>query len=280
MSTAVEVDGVRAPVVQAGPEAATEAVVFVHGNPGSGRDWQDLLARSGKFTRSIALDMPGFGKADKPRRFDYTVEGYAAFLGAALAQLGVERAHLVLHDFGGAWGLGWAAATPERVGSITLVDTGVLIGYRWHLLARIWRTRVVGELFHVATTRGGFRQTILRANPPGLPREFVDSMYDDYDRGTRRALLRLYRATPAERLHDLDAVRPLRDKPVLVVWGAGDPYIGAEYAERQREAFPQARVAVLEGSGHWPQADSPDGVAQHVVPFLREQVGPATTAPP
>lgn len=280
MSAAVEVDGVRAPLLQAGPEDAREAVVYVHGNPGSGRDWQDLLRRTGEFARSIALDMPGFGRASKPRDFDYTIEGYAAFLAEALRKLGVDRAHLVLHDFGGAWGLGWAASEPERVGSITLVDTGMLVNYRWHVLARVWRRGVLGDLFMAATTRTGFRQVIMRANPPGLPRGFVDAMYDDYDRATRRAVLRLYRATPEDRMADLEAVAALRDKPVLVVWGAGDPYIGVEHAEGQRRAFPGARVATLDDSGHWPHADDPDGVAQHVVPFLREQAGAAATTRP
>ncbi len=51
----------------------------------------------------IAPDMPGYGKADRPESFDYTVEGYARHLTGILEQLGVKRAHLVLHDFGGPW---------------------------------------------------------------------------------------------------------------------------------------------------------------------------------
>jgi hypothetical protein len=43
-----------------------------------------------------------------------------------------------MHDFGGPWGLGWAASNPKGVASITCINTGALPGYRWHYLARIW----------------------------------------------------------------------------------------------------------------------------------------------
>jgi pimeloyl-ACP methyl ester carboxylesterase len=157
--TQIVVEGVRAPVLQTGPRGDEEAVVFVHGNPGSSRDWDDLLERTGTFARAVATDMPGFGRADKPSGFDYTVQGYARFLAGALDSLGIRRAHLVLHDFGGPWGLTWAAANPDSLASVVLVNTGVLTGYRWHYLARIWRAPVLGELFpveHAALQRQAF----------------------------------------------------------------------------------------------------------------------------
>ncbi|MGB7915902.1 MAG: hypothetical protein WCF79_11520 [Rhodomicrobium sp.] len=53
------VDGVRSPVLQGGPASGEDAVVFVHGNPGFSRDWEDLLERVGRFARCFAPDMPG-----------------------------------------------------------------------------------------------------------------------------------------------------------------------------------------------------------------------------
>jgi pimeloyl-ACP methyl ester carboxylesterase len=269
------VDGVRVPVREAGPPGHDEAIVFVHGNPGSSRDWDDLLARTGEFARAVAPDMPGFGRAEKPDDFDYTVQGYARFLACALDVLGVRRAHLVLHDFGGPWGLAWAGAHPDAVASVVLINIGVLIGYRWHYLARIWRTPVLGELFQATTTLPGFRLLLRHGNPRGLPRDFVERMYRDLDRGTKRAVLRLYRATPPGLLEaSLPTMREL-DPPALVVWGSHDPYLPVENAERRREAFPTAEIVVLDGSGHWPMADDPERVADLVVPFLRRHTDAA-----
>ncbi|MCW5634167.1 MAG: alpha/beta hydrolase [Rubrivivax sp.] len=266
--------GVRTPLLCAGDARATEAVVFVHGNPGAGEDWRALVGGAGSFARALAPDMPGYGGADKPRGFDYTVEGYARHLGALLDDQRVERAHLVLHDFGGPWALTWAAAHPHRVASVTLVNTGVLLGYRWHYLAKIWRTPLVGDVFQATATRPAFKGLLGHGNPRGLPADFLDRLYDDYDWGTRRAVLKLYRATgrpdlAAEELHR--ALAPLH-LPALVLWGQNDPYIPAAQAELQRQTFAVERVVVLDDSGHWPFADNPVIVAAHVLPFLRRQV--------
>ena len=265
--------GVRSPYIESGAREAEEAVAFVHGNPGSSEDWRDLVSRTGAFGRAVAPDMPGYGKADKPKDFDYTVEGYARHLDGVLTHLGVRRAHLVLHDFGGPWGLAWAATRPERLGSVTLINIGLMPGYRWHYLARVWRIPVVGEIFMATATRAGFRMLLKHGNLRGLPKEFVDRMYDDYDRRTRRAVLKLYRATndPGGMAEAVGETFRALDVPALVIWGAADPYVPARYAERQREFFPSARVVILERSGHWPFADDPEAVANILVPFLRNQ---------
>lgn len=275
----VTVRGIGAPVLQAGPSDAREAVLFLHGNPGSGDDFRDLLRETGAFARAVAPDMPGFGRADKPRDFPYTTEGYADFLDALLSELGIDGVHLVLHDFGGPWGLEWAAQDPSRVRSVTLINTGAFIRYRWHILARIWRTPVLGEVFQATATRPLFRLLTNRGQKRKLPPAFLNHMYDvNYTRPTRRAVLKLYRATsrPAE-MGDRQA-RALHphDIPALVVWGARDPYLGIELAHAQQEVFPSARIVVLDDSGHWPFADDPDRTAQAVVPFLSDQATSST----
>ncbi len=273
--SSVTVNGVRSPVLEAGPEGAPEAVVFVHGNPGVAEDWRPLLEPTGEFARAVAITMPGFGDADKPRDLPYTVDGYARHLAGALDALGVLRAHLVLHDFGGPWGLEWAARHPQQHASTTLVNTGVILREGWHALAKVWRTPGLGELFFRASSRGGMRQFMKRTNPPSFPQSYADHLFDLYqDRGTQRAVLQLYRNTPIRPHADGLAPR-LREhqRPALVVWGAKDPYLKVRLAERQREVFRDARVEVLPDSGHWPLADAPAAVAAAVLPFLREQAG-------
>jgi len=148
------VDGVRCAVYDSDPEKR-EAVVFVHGNPGPMDDWEGLIPAVTPFARVVAMDMPGYGRADHPRKFDYTIDGYAHYLGTLLDQLSVGRAHLVLHDFGGPWGLRWALDNPARVGSVTLINCGVLEGYKWHGFAKVWQTPILGELSQLATTIWG-----------------------------------------------------------------------------------------------------------------------------
>jgi pimeloyl-ACP methyl ester carboxylesterase len=270
----ITVNGLGSPVLEAGAEDASEAIVFVHGNPGSSTDWIALVDATGELGRAVAVDMPGFGKADKPRDFDYQVPAYGEFLQGALTELGIERAHLVVHDFGGPFGLAWGLGHPDAWASVVLINVGVLPGYAWHTMAKRWRTPVVGELTQAWIPRSGWRRVMQKSNPKGLPEWFVDKMYDDYDRGTRRTVLKLYRATPdpASTSVELGGAMAALHKPALVIWGAKDPYIGVEYAERQREFFDVQDVVILDDSGHWPFQDDPQPVAQAVLPFLRRQL--------
>ena len=276
MSAAVErtsllAGGTRTRLVQAGPADASEAVVFVHGNPGSADDWEGLAGAAGAAGhRAVAFDLPDFGETIAPDGFGHDVPAYATFIAEALAELGINRVHLVIHDFGGPIGLVWAMMNPGALASITLVDTGLMPGYRWHSLARIWRTPVAGEILQATASRPFFRFLVNRQEPRGLPREFVERMYDQYDRRTRRAVLKLYRATPdpggmSENLIDL--FRPL-DLPALVIWGEGDAYLPASFAHDQERAFPSAEVHVLPASGHWPFADAPETTERLLVEFL------------
>jgi pimeloyl-ACP methyl ester carboxylesterase len=267
----IAVAGAEPRLLQAGPVDSSEAVVFVHGNPGSADDWEALIgAAAGTGKRALALDLPDFGETEGPVGFEHTVPGYAEFLAQGLEVLGVERVHLVIHDFGGPIGLFWAAMHADAVASVTLIDTGILPGYRWHRLARIWRTRGLGELFQATATRGAFRRLVSRGEPRGLPRPFVEKMYDHYDKRTKRAVLALYRATddPGAMSTEFCALMESRDIPALVIWGEHDAYLPASYAEKQRQAFPSADVHVLPASGHWPFADAPETVERLLVGFL------------
>lgn len=272
----LELLGMRSPLVEAGPQDASEAVVLLHGNPGSAADWEELMPALGELARVVAFDLPGFGRADKPAYLDYSAGTYATFIGAAIEHLRIERAHLVMHDLGGT-GLLWAAAHPGSVASVTLIDTGILLDFRWHWTARMYRAPLLGGLLVHATTRRGFRTALRFYNPQPrpLPEAALERMWRDYAPATRRAALRFYRATPAEVMQLLQPALSELDPPTLVIWGAHDPAVPVEQAGRQRESFPSAEVVVLDDSGHWPMLDDPAGVNVALLPFLQRQIGSA-----
>lgn len=277
----IEIEGVRCALADSRPHGGDEAVVCVHGNPGPMDDWDWLVPALAPRARVVAMDLPGFGRADRPRRFDFSVDGYARYLGALLDKLGVKRAHLVLHDFGGGFGLAWAAAHPQRVASVTLINTGVLIKYRWHWMARIWQTPLLGELFQLTTTAGLMKRTLDRTNPQPIPLAYVERVLRYADWAHKRTVLKLYRNTRDPERHFASlapALAPL-NLPACVVWGAGDPFLPVEQAARQREVFPRAEVHVLGDMGHWPFVDDPVAVRALVLPFLERQLGLAAEQP-
>jgi pimeloyl-ACP methyl ester carboxylesterase len=265
------IDGVRCAVHDSGP-GKPEAVVFVHGNPGPMDDWEGLIPAVTPFSRAVAMDMPGYGRAARPRRFDFTVGGYARYLGQLLDRLSVGRAHLVTHDFGGPWGLRWAAENSSRVGSLTLVNSGVLEGYTWHRAARVWQTPVLGELARLTATKWGLKKAVNGVSPRPMPDAFFDRVWEYADWGQSRAVLRLYRASKNAPREAPALPESAATLPVCVIWGAGDPFIEVAFAERQRRYFPLAEVHVLEGLGHWPFIDSVGAVREPLVEFLKRQV--------
>jgi pimeloyl-ACP methyl ester carboxylesterase len=84
---------------------------------------------------------------------------------------------------------------------------------------------VIGELSMLMTSRVGMRLALRHGNPRGLPRTYLDELYENYDWGTRRAILRLYRNTAdlGELLSKFAAALSTRHLPTLVVWGQRDP---------------------------------------------------------
>lgn len=273
----VTVDGLKSPILQSGPTDSTEAVIYAHGSPGSSGDFRDLLARTGEFTRAIAIDSPGFGQADKPhpRDFEYSVPSMGIHLAKQLDELGIERAHFVGHDFGGGFSHFAAMWNPARTGSVSMINTGVLRGYRWHIWAHIWRTRGLGELMMSMMNERGFAMSLR-----SLPDDFVAEMWSNLDRRTRRTMLALYRSTDhADSTATIPMLRAM-NWPSIVIFGADDPYIPPRFAERNLETLPSAEIHVLENAGHWPFIDRPDAFADRLLPFLRNQLGVSTELAP
>jgi pimeloyl-ACP methyl ester carboxylesterase len=179
-----------------------------------------------------------------------------------------------MHDLGGGAGLIWAASHPEAFASAVIVATGVLIDYEWHWLANLQRKPVLGPILVRLTNEKRFR-TSMRSFQRGsreLPDSFVDRLWEDYDLTSRRAMMTMYRAAPADGFERLAPLFRELDRPALVLWGENDPFIPVAQAHRQKASFPSADVVVLEGSGHWPWIDNPESAAAHIVPFLKHQL--------
>ncbi len=239
----VAVDGARSPVRIGGPESG-QPVVFVHGN-NAGADWGPLMTPVAEFARVIAPDLPGFGAADKPSDWGYTVAHYATHLDGVLGQLETRAVHLVAHDFGGPFALAWAADHLDRTASITLINTPRRIN---HTAAKIWRTPVLGEL-SVMIANAPTLRAVMNRTDPGLPEEHRDQIIEHMlVPGTKRAVIELYRSTGEH------AIEPYVDRlaeftgDVLIVWGDNDAYIATEQAAGTTADLPQCPGGSRSGS--------------------------------
>ena len=232
-------------------------VLYLHGVPTSGADWIPFL----ELTGGVAPDLPGFGRSAKPANFDYSIEGYDRFLEAFCAAAGLERLSMVVHDWG-AVGLAFAQRFPERIERLVLLSSlPFLAGYRWHRIARIWRTPVAGELFMGFSTKWAVRR-ITR-----LPAEFVDSFWPHFDQGTQRAILKLYRSAPEPVLARAGERLAALRCPALVLAPTRDQYIPAKFGRAYADALGgPAELEMVEG-GHWTWLERPELIPR-VASFL------------
>jgi pimeloyl-ACP methyl ester carboxylesterase len=241
------------------PALTTEPVVYVHGVPTNADDWLPFLERTG----GLALDLPGFGRSGKAADFPYSIEGYSGFIDAWLAHIGVEHCSLVVHDWG-AVGLGFAQLAPERIAKVVISNAVPLLpGYTWHRIARAWRTPLIGEMAMGFTFKRAMLRSLRGATAAGdePPQEWIDGWWQSFDHGTQRAILKLYRSAPpdvlaasGDRLSELTG-------PALIAWGAGDPYIPDEFAQKYADALGgDARVELIPGASHWPWIGRPETV--------------------
>jgi pimeloyl-ACP methyl ester carboxylesterase len=252
-----EVDGLSV-YVRGDVQPGEVPALYLHGVPTTSDDWLPFLARTG----GLAPDLPGFGRSDKRGDFDYSIAGYDRFLERFLDTLGVERVKLVVHDWG-VVGLAFAQRLPERIERLVVMDAvPFLPGYRWHPIARLWRTPVVGELLMGSSTKWSSRRLMPRAT-----RHLVDQFWPHFDQGTQRAILRLYRSAPPEVLERAGAGLATLDQPALVVWGARDPYIDPSFGEAFARELPRADLYVSSEAGHWPWIEDPS-VVDRVAEFL------------
>ena len=266
------VEGLNTSVLVGGSGRPGEAVVFVHGNPDAGSDWMPLMTRVAEVAMVVAPDLPGFGHADPRPDGDYTIYGYARFLDGVISRLGIDRVHLVAHDFGGPFAAAWAADHPQKVASVTFINTGVLLGYRWHRMARVWRTPVLGELSMRFITERMAVKILARENPRlslAWVQTIVGHLMPDK---TRKAVLRLYRSTRPGDMDQLAARLRQHDHDAQVLFGDADAYIPVEMARRQVEVFPRVEVRVLPGLGHWCWLENTELVADHLLAFLKEKL--------
>lgn len=260
-----ELDG--QPLFWRGAPSEGTPVLYVHGVPTNSDIWVPFLERTG----GVAPDLPGFGRSGKRADGDYTIEGYDRFIEHFLDHAGSDRIRLLVQDWG-AVGLAFAQRFPERIERLVVMNAVPLLpGYRWHRIARAWRTNGIGELVMGATTRATIKLFTREATPRRgpMPDSFIDSASAHFDQGTQRAILRLYRSSPEEklaragaRLHDLSC-------PALIVWGDGDPYIPSRFADAYAAVLPDAEVVHFPHAGHWPWLDDP-AVLERVVSFLRD----------
>ncbi len=261
------VDGVRWRTREVGG-SPDPTLLFVHGFLSSSATWKRVLAPIAAGHAAIAVDLPGAGFSDRPWPYDYSVGGEAGALLRFLDVRGIRRAVLVGNSLGGAVCLVVAAARPDRVSALVLVDSafpGIPIPWGFRSL----RTPVLGDLQMEFLIRPVVAYTLrhrLYARAERATEETVSDWWDPIPvPGTRRAALGFVRTSERGYENLLTKIRA----PTLVLWGKDDRLLPSSDGFRLASEIPGATLVVLPGAGHLPQEEAPEAFARAVGVFLR-----------
>jgi pimeloyl-ACP methyl ester carboxylesterase len=240
--------------------------LFLHGNPDSSLLWQGVISEVQSRLQCFAPDLPGFGRSELPAGSKFSLEEMAQFIDDLISASKISGPlNLVVHDFGGIYGLAWAVKHPQRVRRLAIMNTNFFSDYKWHIWGKIWRTWPLGELSMATLTWPAFYLSMHKASPQ-LTREHLRETYQLFTPAVRRMVLQLYRATEPENYQGWQDQLLLvtRKAPTCVLWGDRDPYISPGFAER----FGAQKVWHYPANGHWLPAESPEQVAARLLEFF------------
>ena len=266
----------------AGPDDG-EAVILLHGFPQTSAVWSPYLARlSAAGFHAIAPDLRGYTATARPAVVgQYSVDHLVADVLGVTERLGIDRFHLVGHDWGGLVGWALAAAHPHRLRSLTSVSTPHPRAYAWSL----WRSSQLARSWYVAffqlpripelllSARDGvlLRRLLRRTGLPGAEADRYAATV--LQPGALRAALHYYRALRPGRALAVGRVAV----PTLYVWSTDDIALGPVAARATgRHVDGPYRFEVLEGASHWIPETCVDQLGPLVVDHVRANAAPAT----
>lgn len=271
----------RIAYLEAGPPTAPP-VLLVHGIPTSSYLWRHVMARLAPDFRCLAPDLMGLGDTlPAPGRPDFTMPAQAQMLEAFLAALGVERAHVVAHDQGGAAAQILVAERPQRVDRLVLSDCVCFDNWpvpairQLMQLARLpWLSDFLGrtgimELIETRTPFSRMRRGV--TDPSCLSAEVIAEYLRPVrgDAGERERFRQfLLAGSPRYTMAVVPLLRELR-VPTLILWAADDRYIPVSWGQKLFETIPGARaLEIIPDAGHfWPE-EKPAEFAASLARFL------------
>lgn len=238
------------------------ALVFLHGTPWSSALWRPIAeALSAQFTVYL-WDMPGYGSSSKgpSHAVDLGVQG--ELFADLLDFWGLDRPHVVAHDFGGAVALRTRLLHGAAYASLALVDVVALSPWGSPFFNLVKEHAAVFEQLPAAVHRGAVEAYIRGASHRGLRADDLAMLVEPWADAEGQAAFYRQIAQADERFTaEIEPLYGSITEPVHIVWGREDTWIPSDRAQRLGERIPHASIALIDGAGHLIQLDAPAALA-------------------
>jgi cis-3-alkyl-4-acyloxetan-2-one decarboxylase len=270
-------DGGKLHYLDEGDKSAP-VLLMLHGNPTWSFYYRELVrAFRGKY-RVIAVDHLGCGLSDKPQDWDYTLANHIANIVSLVERLELRNITLIVHDWGGAIGMGAAVQMPERFSRFVVFNTAAFPSDKMPFLIGLARVPGLGPVALRgvnAFVHGALATCVMHKDriTPAI-RAGYTAPYDSW--ANRVAILRFVediprspkdRAAPALDATD-KGLAQFRDRPMLLIWGAKDYVFDDWFFGEWKKRFPAARSHYVEDAGHFVVEDAFERIIPWIEAFL------------
>ncbi len=262
-------------------EGAGDSVVMVHGNPSWSYLYRNLIGELSGEYHCLAPDHLGCGLSDKPQDYSYTLSQHIDNLEVVLAARGVKKCVLVVHDWGGAIGMGWAGRHPEKIAGLVVLNSAAFPAPVMPLRIALCRTPVLGEIIVRGLNGFAWPSSFMAVNKP-MDKKVARAFLFPYNSWRNRiAIHRFVKDIPMNEKHPSwqtilqveKGLDKLQGKPMLVLWGGKDFCFNRYFYEQWLARFPEADGHYFADGGHYVLEDVFAEAVALIKPFLKSCYG-------
>lgn len=258
-------------------EGEGHPVIMLHGNPTWSFFYRNVVHGLKQNYRCIVPDHIGCGLSDKPQDFEYTLENHVSNVKALIKELGIEKFSLVVHDWGGAIGMGVATAMPDKVMSMTLMNTAAFKSLDIPFRIGLCKLPVIGEPMVRAFNAFAWPATFMAVEKK-LDSDIKAGYLAPYNNYKNRiATAQFVQDIPLHKGHrsysKLESIEEgLKDVkcPKLFIWGAKDFCFNMKFLKRWKDFYPNDKYIVYEDAGHYVLEDEKDNCIKEIGNFFNE----------
>ncbi|WP_412462545.1 alpha/beta fold hydrolase [Halobacteriovorax sp. RT-2-6] len=254
-----------------------EVIVMLHGNPTWSFYYRNIVNELKDTYRCIVPDHFGCGLSDKPQDYDYTLENHINNVLTLLDKLGVKKFKLLVHDWGGAIGMGVATSRPQDVTGVILLNTAAFRSLDIPKRIALCKLPVIGEPMVRAFNAFAWPATFMTTTKP-LAKHIKEGYLHPYNNYANRiATARFVKDIPLSSKHPTySKLSQIEDNlknvtcPKMFLWGAQDFCFNMDFLKRWKDFYPDSKYVVYQDAGHYVIEDEKENCLKEIKGFLNE----------
>jgi cis-3-alkyl-4-acyloxetan-2-one decarboxylase len=250
-------------------------MLMVHGNPTWSFYYRHLIKTFSQHFRCVVPDHIGCGFSDKPQDYEYTLENHIQNLTKLVKFLELKEITLVVHDWGGAIGMGLATRFPGLIKRVVILNTAAFTFPDIPKRIALCKNKLIGEFIVRGLNGFAWPATFMTTNrrlPAAVKKAYL-APYNNWN--NRIAVSRFVQDIPMQDTHpswktlkDIEEKLTTLKVPKLILWGGEDFCFAQAFFEKWMEIYPDAEAHWLADAGHYVLEDAPKKVIDSMVEFI------------